>query len=700
MFELNYTPYTMENKDKFLSDCYSTIKFKGSFKKIKYANIPCSFDIETSSFYFDENGKKVKGACMYIWQLGINGRVLIGRYWKELVNVLDELSCDLMLNENKRIIFYVHNLAYEFQFIRKWFNWVSMFAKEERKPIYCVTSNYIEFRCSYILSAYSLEKVGEHLAKYPVKKLVGNLNYDLIRHNKTPLSNDEIAYCVNDVLVVMAYIQEYIERSNGSIANLPLTNTGVVRSFCRQKCIRREKKSVKNYDSYRRIMDGLTIDGETEYKQLKRCFQGGFTHSNAIKTGYVLDNVHSFDFTSSYPYVMLSEKFPMSKGKLVEIKSVKNLKKYMNLYCCIFDLVLYNINPILTFENPIPRAKCYICEGAIVNNGRIVTAKKIFITCTEVDFWIYKQFYRWDKAAIYNCRVYERDYLPTKFIKSILELYKKKTELKGVEEKEIEYLVSKQMLNSCYGMCVTDIVHDEITYEVEWNTETGNIEEQIAKYNTTKNRFLFYPWGVYVTAYARKNLFTGILECKDDYIYSDTDSIKFSNIDKHKKYFNLYNKDVLTKLKIAAEYHKINFEEFIPSNIKGEKKIIGIWEYEGEYKHFKTLGAKRYLTEQNNKIMMTVAGVNKQKAKQYLVDKYKNKIWDKFNNLMYIPKEHSGKLTHTYIDNELDTIIKDYKGEYLEVKEKSYIHLEKTDFTLSITSQYLDFLAGVKIVEE
>ena len=51
--------------------------------KVCYYNIPCAFDIETTSFY--DNSEKV--GLMYIWQFGINGHVFIGRLWDEFIEL-------------------------------------------------------------------------------------------------------------------------------------------------------------------------------------------------------------------------------------------------------------------------------------------------------------------------------------------------------------------------------------------------------------------------------------------------------------------------------------------------------------------------------------------------------------------------------------------------------------------------------------
>ena len=53
-------------------------------KKISFYNVPCAFDIEVSSFYY--NGEK--NASMYIWQFGILNWVTYGRTWEEYQNFL------------------------------------------------------------------------------------------------------------------------------------------------------------------------------------------------------------------------------------------------------------------------------------------------------------------------------------------------------------------------------------------------------------------------------------------------------------------------------------------------------------------------------------------------------------------------------------------------------------------------------------
>ena len=686
---------------KDLTQFLSTINTKDIIKskdKIYY-NLAMSFDIETSSFYEDKNGiiytnddyrklkntvKAEKKAIMYIWQFAIEENVIIGRTWNDFLYFCKKLYDYLNLKE-RYIIVYVHNLSYEFQFICKWFNWIDIFADSERKPIKAMTDTHFIFKCSYRLSGYSLEVLANNLKSHNIKKMVGDLNYNLIRNSKTPISKEELQYCINDVLIVTSYIEEQIDEF-GNIEKIPLTQTGKVRRYVRKQCFQNKE--------YKYFIKELTIE-KPEYLLLKNAFSGGFTHCNAMYTNKICKNVTSYDFTSSYPTVLISEKYPMSKGKEVNVNSESELIKLIKNYCVLVDLQFTNITTSFMYEQIISYSKCRNVKNPLINNGRIVQADSLTITCTDIDFLNIKDFYKWDNLKIGLCYIYKKDYLPKEFIKTILHLYKSKTELKGIDGKEVEYLHSKELLNSLYGMSVTSIVHDTVSFNgAEWTTENGNLDEELKNYNTDKNRFLFYHWGVWCTAYARNNLYTAIKECKEDYIYSDTDSVKIFNEDKHKIYFEEYNKWIVKKLEKCLNYHNIPLYFISPKTIKGEIKTLGVWDFDGFYTDFKTLGAKRYIFKKDNKLSITVCGLSKKSGKEFIENQKNPFIF--FNEGMYVDCEHTGKMTHTYIDKEIENTITDYLGNTAYYHEKSFIHLEKTDYLLSLSDMYIKYFMGVQ----
>ena len=288
------THYHISQLDDFLEAIDdSEITWVKAKENLDYFNVSAAFDIETSSCVVDN----IKFATMYIWQFGINGLVIYGRYWYEFMRLLRVLKDSFELNHHSRLVVYVHNLAYEFQFIKNRIKWATdrngndaVFSLKKRRPIYALTAGGIEFRCSYMLSNCNLAYIGENmLFKYPVQKLAGDLDYNLVRHSETPLTDEELEYCFNDVRVVMSYIQEKIE-AEGSIAEIPLTNTGYVRKYTRDYCtgkfIKDPEASRIQAINYHQTMKTMKISSEKEYAQLKSAFAGGFTHANPMYSRY------------------------------------------------------------------------------------------------------------------------------------------------------------------------------------------------------------------------------------------------------------------------------------------------------------------------------------------------------------------------------------------------------------------------------
>lgn len=658
-------------------------------KKVSFYNIEAGFDIETTSIKINDE----KHAFMYVWQIGIGyqNRVFYGRTWLELVELLTDLSDYLDCHENQRLVIYVHNLGYEFQFMRKYFDWIDVFSASERKPFKALCSLGIEFRDSLILSGSSLETTAKNLATHKIKKMVGDLDYSLVRHQKTPLTPDEINYCINDIQIILAYINEQITHS-GDITKIPMTNTGRVRKYVRDACYIGTGKAGQagRYVRYRNIMADLTLETDT-YQQLKRAFMGGFTHANAHHVGRVIENVTSIDFTSSYPSVMVSEKFPMSRFKNIKVETVKEFETLAQKFALIFDITFINLKPSINQENYISVSKCRDLINPIINNGRVASADSLTVTMTEIDYSIMKQCYSWDDIDIGNLKRAYKAYLPKPICESILKLYQGKTELKDVKGYEVEYMLSKGMLNSIYGMSVTDVVKDNALYndiDEIWETESPDMDIEVTNYNESRNRFLYYAWGVYITAYARRNLWTGILDIGDDYIYSDTDSLKLINYEDHKEYIKWFDDQMINKMKTVCRHHKLPIKLLNPKTKDGVSKMLGVWDYEGTYNRFKTLGAKRYLYQDGDKMQLTVAGLSKQNGLSFMRDQCNDdplKVFDMFNDRLYIPASKTGKMTHTYLDGEQSFNVTDYKNINCDIHTLSAMHLEPCEFTLSMS---------------
>lgn len=690
-------PYTELSFDylRKLGNIPSVVKRKEG----RLLNIESAFDIETTSTYVDGE----KAAFMYVWMFGIGygNDVFYGRTWGEFKQCIQTLVTHFDLGEENRLIIYVHNLPYEFQFIRKHFNWVKVFAMDERKAIKALTTDGIEFRDSLILSGLSLALTAKNLVEHKVKKLEGDLDYSLPRHFNTPLTEKELGYCENDIVVILAYIKEQIKFCGGSIGDIPMTNTGRVRKYVKAKCfpeyIDDKGNKKKSTADYSRMMKRMRLTPDT-YTMSKLAFSGGFTHSNPTHTGKVLENVSSLDLTSSYPTVMVAEMFPMGNPVILKPENIEQLVKMQQKYCIMLRARFIGLKNRVGYESYLSESKCTILKGAVTANGRVFSADEAITILTDVDLDIMSIVYSWESIEWDNVTGFAKGYLPKPIIESILDLYEKKTTLKGVDGQEAEYLVAKGMINSIYGMCVTDIVKDEHQYEYEWTIEPANLAEKIDKYNSDRGRFLYYPWGVWVTAYARLNLWRAIVEAGDDYVYSDTDSVKLFNYENHKNFFEAYNVEIIEKCKACLDHYKLDVSKLTPKTIKGVEKPLGVWDFEGLYTRFKTLGAKRYLVEMDGELYLTVAGLSKRNGLEHLkaISGHDNGlVFEQFSDGLHVSSVHTGKLTHSYLDEEQTFLFTDYKGQTEEITVLSSVHLEPAEFTLSVADGFKQFIRNL-----
>ena len=245
-------------------------------KRKKYDNTIYTFDIETTSYiilynrqlspdkYLDlteqERDDSIFQSTMYIWMFGINDEVYYGRTWEDFRLFLERLE---YFGTSEKKFVYVHNLSYEFQFLRNEFDFDTVFSRKSRKVIRASLADFnIEFRCSYYLSNVNLDKLSK-IYQLETEKLVGNLDYNVQRCNLTKLDEKELAYCENDVKVVYDYIKFLLKKYN-TLKDIPMTSTGFVRKEL-QETVR------KNYKYRNLTRRSINIDGHV-YNKLVDAF--------------------------------------------------------------------------------------------------------------------------------------------------------------------------------------------------------------------------------------------------------------------------------------------------------------------------------------------------------------------------------------------------------------------------------------------
>ena len=553
----------------------------------KYKNLFCAFDIETT------NDLSINQAYMYIWQCQIEDQTVVGRTWGEWLTFCDRICS--RLSEDEYIMMYVHNLSFEFTFLKGIYTFDpdEVFAIDRRKVLKCEMMEHIEFRCSYLLTNMSLSAFTKRMGV--TEKLSGEeFNYKVIRYPWTELTPKELEYCITDVLSLVEALKVYFSIEHDNFYTIPFTSTGFVR--------RDVKRAMRRFN--RKELESMQPDYEI-FSILREAFRGGNTHCNRYYTGQILDNVSSYDRVSSYPDVQINELFPMSLWIKEYAPTVERVTRiiYKQHRACIMRCGFSGIR----LKNPlwgcpyIPKHKCRNLTRHDNDNGRILDADYLEISLTDIDFKIICEEYEFESITFYDFYHCRYGKLPKPLREEVQKYFQLKSELKGVTGSELYYQLSKAKLNSVYGMSVTNPCRVSIDYINDAFVERDEDERELLEASNHK-AFLVYAWGIWTTSHARAELEKMMnIVGPERFVYCDTDSVKF--IDDGRVSFKKYNK---SRKSDSIKNGGVGIDR------TGKQYYLGLCDYEGTYKKFVSLGAKKYCyIDPDNKLHITVAGVGK-----------------------------------------------------------------------------------------
>ena len=571
--------------------------------------------------------------------------------------VIEAIKRIMEAMSGNRTIIYVHNLAYDYLFLRKFlFREFGHPKALNTKPHYPVTlefTNGLILKDSLILAQKSLEKWAIDL-NVEHKKAVGKWDYDLIRHQEGyRFTKDELDYIENDTLAGVECLDVTMRQTHHLYYALPLTATGIVREEARKI-----SKDHRGHEAFIKISADYDV-----YLLLEQCFHGGYTHANRHYIDELITgNIRCYDFTSSYPYVMLTERFPMTKFKPFRDASIDELIQSSEKYAFITRLIL--VKPRIKNHVVMPilqMSKAVRSIDAVADNGRLLCAGYFEIIVDEQTLALIKDQYDWDLHLCIDTYYSRKAYLPKWYTDYVFTLFEMKSTLK--ESDPLNYMLAKGKLNSCFGMCVQRAIQDEIEEDYETGEYIVNSkynEDEYNKYLKNFNKFLPYQWGCWVTAYAQTNLFYLGSLCKEWY-YSDTDSVYGSSWDDKK--LKAYNRQCLKRLRDRG-YDRVFYND--------KYYTLGVAELDGEYSEFKTLGAKRYScrSKESGELKITVAGVPKKKGVLCLNNNINN-----FSKGFIFSGNITGKKTHTYIYVDEITINKygDEIGDSIDLSPCDYL---------------------------
>lgn len=563
----------------------------------KYFDILCAFDIETSLLRLTNRAGDIEPhAIMWVWMFQFGGEcTIVGRTWDEyrrLCDMIDQVSQERDL----RLVVWVHNLSYEFQFLSGIFRVQpdDVFAVKSRRVLRC-DIGCIEYRDSYLQTNMSLDAF-THKMQVAHGKLSGQLDYSKVRYPWTPIAPAELPYCLNDVRGLVEAISAEMKIDGDNLYTIPMTSTGYVR--------RDVRKSM--WPIVDRMIQPLLPTPDL-YALLRAAFWGGDTHANRHYAGRHLEHVKSADKASAYPAAQCTNLFPTTRF-VQEPPSVSALRHCLMLRrAVVMRVALYGVRQRYAWWGfpYIPQSKCEMLENPVLDNGRVLSADCLVLACTDIDFEIIRKEYSFTGVRVFD--LYSATYgrLPRKLTDVVKKYYTQKTELKGVAGQELYYTKSKNKLNSVYGMTAQRPVRDKVYYDgttfYETAVDDDDLPQELAK--AYKSAFLPYQWAVWTTANVRASLKQAQWACGRNGVYCDTDCVKYvGNVD-----FGKINQDLRRKAKAAGAY---------ATDPAGHIHYMGVFEQEREYAEFMTWGAKKYATtyEKGGPITTTIAGVNKSKG--------------------------------------------------------------------------------------
>lgn len=565
--------------------------------------------VDTETFVFD---KKDIG-FITDWTITIENECCIyGNHVFDLIDTIDRIADTLHADKEHLVRFFVHNFPYDYMFIRnhiiqKWGVPDRNLASKTHRYIFMSWSSFgIEFRDSEILTQRSLERLCQDMGT--TEKAVGTWDYKKFRTPDSERSEIEIKYVCIDTISLCKALRKYISDRGYTVANVPLTNTGFIRNKARAES-RKDKKWRNNFLS-------MQLDLR-QYKQLLDAYHGGYTHSNRYYINRIItQSMQCYDFASSYPSVICYRKYPMTNFTYTDALTLQDILDLKDKYAFCGYLRLTNVH--LKKECPMPpmafhKAKvCVFPEADArtkkslytenLDNGKIVNAEVVIYPFTDPDLETILTSYDYDSADVASLMRATKDYLPEWLINYVMSLYFNKSTLKHSDP--VLYAISKGELNGIYGMMVQRIIQQICEEDFDtaiWSSGIPEDKEQemLEKFYNSKNSFLPFQWGCWVTAYAQENLYK-LGDCCKNWIYSDTDSVKGFDWDMDK--LKNYNDEII---RISKE-RGVGLVEY-----QGEYFRLGIADFDGEYNEFITLGSKRYCYRDTDGLHITLAGVPK-----------------------------------------------------------------------------------------
>lgn len=611
-------------------------------RSFKICADPVCVDIETSNNHAEDPKELITWVSSIQVQWGDEYHLF--RRPEELVEWMESVTQKyrLILKGNDkilpRVVLYIHNLSYDISYLLPYFREYLKPHNEYEKEFYEFNglidgpNSYItyvqgpfEFRCSYRLSNRSLDKWSKDM-NTEHRKQIGLYDYDKVIYQDTELNEKEQTYDRLDVVVLQEALKKQMEFHHDNLATIPLTSTGYPRRDLRASCLGEFKTNIFGPS---RLDYGV-------YTACLKAYAGGYTHANRfLKDKILKGDIRHRDFKSFYPSVIRTKTYPLGRWLQIydqgasptyyDIKRILALSPEFSTMTNIriFKASLKSEKITMPF---MQEAKLHGKKGSILSdNGRVIYfdnpegLEASFDNCT---LKIINEQYNLDYEILKVWKNKNR-VIPHQFTDIVDKYFKGKSDLKNVaKELEVQYgetdprtleakvslQVVKALLNAIYGVTATNPIRSD--WELTDENETrllqlalfGKYEEVVTdkldSYYDAKTTFLPYQIGVWITAYAREELYEYIQAIGyESIIYCDTDSA-----------FYLSSPEIEERIESLNQEKRKTAPFVVLDN--GKKEYYDAFEEEPPIKEFKALHSKCYgYINNKGELVSVIAGV-------------------------------------------------------------------------------------------
>lgn len=460
------------------------------------------------------------------------------------------ISTCFELCKDEQLNLYFHNLKFDGEFILCYLfenGWTHTTDRKLTKPKtfstlisdmgawYNVSLNFGNGRVVHIYDSFKILpfSVAQVAKSFGIEESKLKIDYDLYRERGHKLTDLEIEYLKNDVLIMAKALNKTFEHGDTKIT----AGSNALADY---------KKRLTR-DNFEKYFPQLS---EEEDSFVRQSYKGGWTYCNPkfqnqdIGAGMVLD------VNSLYPSRMKLCKMPYGTGKkyVGKYKPNRLYTLYVQRIRCCFELKKNRLPTIQVKKSIMFDGTEYLSSS----EGEVIE-----LTMTNIDLKLFKEQYD----------IREIEYVDGYMYKAVTGMFDDYIDYhmdKKVEADKNGNLalrtLSKLKMNSLYG---------KFAKRPKGRSKIPYLYEGTLKFNLGEEEdqgSLYIPVGTFITAYARDYTIRSAQKVYKRFLYADTDSLHLIGTD-------------------------------VPKGIKVDKYEIGAWKKEAEFTRARYLGAKCYIED-------------------------------------------------------------------------------------------------------